>query len=139
MNNFVTLEQAKILKEIGFNIIGEHIYDSGKISAVDILSFLNSSKKDNCFPAPRYRELVKWFYNEKGLWITTKPYVFENEDKSVSVDYRYCVYDTRDYAYDVKTGTYKMTVIYAGSMFKTPDEAIFDAIDNILEYLKDKR
>lgn len=78
MENFVTFELAKKLKEKGFDVPTDsyyHIYDdvieaqnSLEITGKDVADFFNSLNQYRC-AAPTISQVLKWLRDEKGIHI----------------------------------------------------------------------
>jgi hypothetical protein len=93
---YVTFEQAKLLKEKGFNEITKSIYQYENLEIDnDYVNFRNSLFSYDYFEisAPEQWQVVEWLYETYGIDVSVIP-VREKGTKSVYFQYR--VVDFRD-------------------------------------------
>lgn len=110
--NFVTYEQAKLLKESGFNWECNHMvsspYDSNRV----------------CF-APTLSQAQKWVREVKGVIICIEPRFYKNKRPLVGYDYHLFNKDDGMFSH-----------IESETIYDTYEEALSEAIDKVIEILK---
>lgn len=108
MNNPVSFEIAKLLKEKGFNI--EIDYGLNQIL--------------NLKPTPTIAEVVMWFYEKHGIWIEVSCHtVLDEKDDDVDV------------FYFVIRKLKPVNILYSGDFVNSPSEAYEAGIEYVLKHL----
>lgn len=73
---YVTFEQAKLLREKGFNHETDSFWNSleGKIWLNEYTSSAkNSNCVESCYSAPEHWQMVEWLRTNHGIWISVEP------------------------------------------------------------------
>lgn len=74
MTTNVTFEIAKLLKEKGFNIIGDNFYTPDTKTLMNSIWFDDEKVyKHGEISAPTIAEVLVWLYEKYGIWITIQP------------------------------------------------------------------
>jgi hypothetical protein len=120
---YVTFEQAKWLKEKGFNescrMLINGAYEPFHLNLIETQYFQNNSVllKD-CYSAPEQHQVVDWLLEKHGIWVTV---LLDREDKNTNKNKGFKA--QIDYADGY---------VYCGT-FEKPQEAYSAAFD----YIKD--
>lgn len=74
--DFVSFEQAKVLKELGFDWECNHYYHLyDEMDTLSVLpKFENFNKFDKNWSAPTLYQAQKWLYEKFRIWISVDPY-----------------------------------------------------------------
>lgn len=137
MEDFVTFEQAKALKELGFDWKCNHYYfmDWGELISYNpwdifdqlYVDFNNSSYWNNgesyTFSAPTLAQVQKWLYNQFSLWIEI---TYEVKKES----FEYYIFNKTD---NTKKSFFNPCVKI---IYDTPTKALSEGIDKVIEILK---
>jgi len=70
MNKPVRYTIAKLLKEKGFNEPCNNIYAYGRENHIENLAKINNNNDRGYWLAPTIADLVMWFYEKHGIWIS---------------------------------------------------------------------
>lgn len=150
MEDFVTFEQAKKLKELGFDWKCTHFYDyfdpeilisAGKIVneggvvyalTVDKLSF-NFNFEVERASAPTLAQVQKWLREKQNLFVISDVY-FKNcmDSDYTNPEYEYIIVDLRDGdALRTESGS-----LFPHRLFTTYEQALSAGIDHAVKLLK---
>lgn len=94
MNNFVSFEVAKLLKEKGFDSVMKYHYpDLNKNQEKYCLptnwnKFVDMDGNSNYYSAPTIAEVLMWMYEKHGIWINIKHLPF-NQKFGISITGKY--------------------------------------------------
>jgi len=84
---YVTFEQAKLLKEKGFNELCLNAYNLNALQYVNgwceyiddcNLEIINSNLKSKDATAPEQWQVVEWLRVKHGIWVYVKPHALDN-------------------------------------------------------------
>lgn len=124
MENYVTLEQAKKLKELGFDWESNHYYRlDASIHKQTKSDYFNFNHIPYLISAPTLSQAQKWLYNHFGLWIEV---FYEVKKKS----FEYTIFNKSD---NTKKSFFNPWVKI---IYDTPTKAFLAGIDKALELLK---
>lgn len=126
MEDFVTYEQAVLLKELGFDLETDYVlYVSGdfkKLVSNDEF-YGNGLNKlcDEYYYVPSLYEAQKWLFGKFGLWI-------QIERNSIESTMFNCEINHADEIYQKRVG-----------IFENPFDALSEGINEAINLLKEKR
>jgi len=138
---YVTFEQAKLLKEKGFNIWVQKHYDG---YVPDELRCSNGFKMPRCSPqtpefdymsldqvyyAPEQWQVIEWLRIEKGIWIEVTAYDVEDDIEQITDEIWHFKCDV------MSPKNRKNHSDFVKDKFNTPQEAYSAAIDYTLNNL----
>jgi hypothetical protein len=140
MEHYVTFEQAKKLKEKGFNKPCSTVYSSkdeskSKVKSVLDLALDFEMYKENTLDdfnkykgvywdisRPEHWQVVDWFFEKHGIWVKTSP---QNDEQDI-IDWEYVI---------LKIDNNEVMFIFRMSGFNNSHEATSVAFDYILDNL----
>ena len=104
MEDLVTFEIAKKLKEKGFDYPCVGHYFNNKLYTAHCLTAAFFSNKDESIDAPTISQVLKWLREEKNIILTPNPSYFKEDcclgwdcDVWASGNYDYCCVDYKTY------------------------------------------
>ena len=115
----VTYEQAKLLKEFGFDWECNYWYHPADESLYESGDFYNHNSSETVYSAPTLSQVQKWIYDKFGWWII--PLMVEGNK----------------FIFDI-TDKYVEPVDQSFESFDTPFIALSKGIDKALELLKEE-
>lgn len=122
--NFVTVEQAKLLKELGFDQYCDHVYNSeGTFHITNILSF-DYRERNNYYGAPTLSQVQEWLRVEKNVLIY--PYPDSNYGEDINGIIIHYLTDIWDYELWING---KDETPCNSCRFTNPREALLNGID----------
>ena len=134
MEDFVSFEQAKALKELGFDWKVTAVYDSDRKLGCQLDTRVSIPKNFNCehpfkeslFSAPSLYQAKKWLINKFSLVVSSLPFV--GDPNNDVLRWRYYV------------DKYNPYIIQEGSieLYDTYENALSAGIDRALKILKEK-
>lgn len=116
MNKKVSYQQAKLLKEKGF----DENCESWAYLDDNCMSMTYDSK--TCVKVPTIADVVSWLYEKHGIWITSESYVKRE-------------WETVTFIYKIFRNGYVDTISRAYLGFNSPTEAYKAAIDYCLNHI----
>lgn len=117
---YVTPEQAKLLKEKGFDVITEFMYGSQVVPQLEEYNRTRYDIYKDYYYAPEQWQVVEWLRVKHGIHIEVG---FDAWNKE-TYDFSICIKGRKDYHYDDFT------------QYDSPQEATSAAFDYILKELK---
>lgn len=124
-DEFVTLEQIKQLRELGFDQWGGYIYQGDTICPTWILSF-DYRNRDNCNPCPTLYNVQRWLRERKPQY---KILITRGD------------FDIEKYGWIIYTDfpPYQYLDIDHGNSIDTYEEALSNAIDMCITLMKENK
>lgn len=131
----VNFEQAKALKELGFNYKCQGYYDLvGTLYPYESAMHWNhnaNTEHKSCYSAPTLELAAKWFRDERNLIITV---FYDDESDSANPDDEY---ESRGWYYLVEEPLYQYSKLayYSEDYFDTYEEALSAGINKVIKIL----
>lgn len=135
MEDYVSFEQAKAMKELGFDWEVRAIYDSDRKLGCQLDTRVTIPKNFNCehpfkeslFSAPSLYQAKKWFIDKFSLVVSSLPYIPDPNDDVLKWRYYVDKYNP----YIIQEGSIKV--------YDSFEEALSAGIDRALQILKEKQ
>jgi hypothetical protein len=126
---YVTFEQAKKLKEKGFiGILCKSKYwdDSTKeVASDEDGEYRKANENESFLERPEQGVVIEWLRVNHGIWISVKVIKWDYEKDTIKFNYNICKLNPNN----------PSNIIDFEYNFNTPQEAISEAIDYVLEHL----
>lgn len=128
MEDFVTFEIAKKLKEKGFNDECHAYYEPLKHCLIFSRVFSTNSLAENynCVSAPTIEQVLKWLRNNKKTMISILPVAFNEKENKFNKYYCTIYYATKEFVFESHERP---------DTFETYEECALDAIEYSLDNL----